>query len=159
MATYDYTGAPAGAPAPCPEMQGGKIVVFKKRLSATDIIAWNATLTTNAKITAADVFQAIDVAPGFVFQGACVLSVTPEGAAETVDFGIAGSTEIASNYSDNQAAGTGTLMAVAAAWGPTNLTGYFFSAADTIDAKYDSDTTVADLVLYVWGYQLDLTAP
>lgn len=154
MATYDYTEATAGSPPS--HLFHHKFVVLERRLKASDIIASNTTLTTNAKITAGDVIQAIDVPAGFVFLGSLLYQVTPEGAAETVDIGVGGGDEIQDGASDNQTAGAGVLTLVGDDWGPDNVTGRFFSADDTIDVTYVSDTTVADMVLYVWGVLLNL---
>jgi len=157
MATYDYTGSAAGAPAPAPQNEGGRFVVYKKRMKTTEIIAWNATLTTNAKITAGDIFQIIDVPKGFIAMGSAIYTITAEGAAETLDLGIAGGDELQDGASNNGTALTNiTLTLVADDWGPNNLTGYDFEAADTIDLKFVSDTTVCDVIVYVWGLALDL---
>ena len=154
MATYDYTAADAGAPPS--HLMHHKFVVLERRLKASDIIADDTTLTTNGKISSGDVIQAIDVPAGFIAHGSCLYTVTPEGAAETVDIGIAGGDELQDGASDNNSAGTATLTLVGDDWGPDNLTGYFFSSADTIDITYKNDTTTADLVLYVWGILLNL---
>lgn len=154
MPTYDYTNAAAGAPPS--HLAHHKFVVLERRLAASDIIASNSTLTADEKITAGDVIQAIDVPAGFVFLGSALYQVTAEGASETVDIGIAGGDEIQDGASDNQTAGDAVLTLVGDDWGPDNMTGYFFSAADTIDVTYVSDTTTADMVLYVWGVLLDL---
>lgn len=154
MATLDYTASPAGAPPS--HLAHHKFVVLERRLKASDIIAADTTMTANEKISAGDIVQAIDVPAGFIFLGSALYQVTAEGAAETVDIGIAGGDEIQDGASDNQTAGDAVLTLVGDDWGPDNVTGYFFSAADTIDVKYVSDTTTADMVLYVWGIVLNL---
>lgn len=154
MATYDYTGAAAGAPPS--HLEHHKFVCFEKRLAASAIIASNTTLTANAKITAGDIIQAIDVPAGFIFLGSALYTVTAEGAAETVDIGIAGGDEIQDGASSNNTAGEATLTLVGDDWGPDNVTGYFFSAADTIDVKFVNDTTTGDWILVVWGIMAQL---
>jgi len=154
MATYDYTGAAAGAPAAWDAPSWFK--VYQKRLKASDIIAADTTLTANAKITAGDIIQAIDVPAGFIFLGSCLYTVTAEGAAETCDIGIAGGDEIQDGASTNTTAGSATLTLVGDDWGPDSVTGYFFSAADTIDVKFVNDTTTGDWILVVWGVQVNI---
>lgn len=151
--TYDLTGDGGTAPA---ADRFGQYVVYRVELDTPTLIAANATLTTNAKITANDVLQVLDVPAGFLFLGSALYTVTPEGAAETIDLGIAGGDEIQDGASTNGTAGTVTLTLVGDDWGGTLLTGYYFSAADTIDATYKNDTTVFSGVLYVYGLILDL---
>jgi hypothetical protein len=146
--TYDYTGDGNTTP---PASAYEKFVVLHRYLDASAIIASDSTLTTAAKITAGDVIQAIDVPARFLCLGSALYVVAPEGAAETVDIGIGGGDELQDGASDNGTAGTAVLTLVGDDWGPDNLTGYFFSAADTIDVTYVSDTTTADLVVVVWG--------
>ena len=146
--TYDYTGDGGTAP---PASAYEKFVVLHRYLDASAIIASDTTLTTNAKISAGDVIQAIDVPARFLCLGSALYVVAPEGAAETVDIGIGGGDELQDGASDNGTAGTAVLTLVTDDWGPDNLTGYFFSAADTIDVTYVSDTTTADLIVVVWG--------
>ena len=153
MPTYDYTGSAAGAPPSA--LAHHNFVVLEKRLSAAEIIASDTTLTANAKITAGDVIQAIDVPAGFIALGSALYTVTPEGAAETVDIGIGGGDELQDGASSNNTAGDATLTLVADDWGPDNVTGYFFSAADTIDVTFVNDTDTGVWVLYVWGILLN----
>jgi hypothetical protein len=156
-ATYDYTGDGNSTPA---ESAYKKFVVLHRYLDASAIIASNSTLTTNAKITAGDTIQAIDVPARFLCLGSALYVVAPEGAAETVDIGIGAGDELQDGASNNGTAGTAVLTLVTDDWGPDNLTGYFFSAADTIDVTYVSDTTTADLVVVVWGILVpDETTP
>ena len=152
MGTYDYTGDGNGT---IKADFYRKSVLLKRVMKVADIIASDTTLTANAKITAADVIQMIDVPAKFVLTNFFVVTVTPEGAALTADFGIAGSTELASNFSINQAAGTITLLAVGASWGADNVMGYAFAAADTIDMTFDSDTDAGEWDVYIAGWFLD----
>lgn len=152
MATYDYTGDGNGT------IRGEffrKSVLIKREVKVADIIASNTTLTTNGVIAAADVIQIIDVPAGFWMTNAAIKTITAEGAALTADIGIAGSTEIASNYSLNSAAGTITLLAVSAAWGADNLMGYAFATADTIDFTFDAETDAGEWHVYIAGWFLD----
>jgi hypothetical protein len=153
MPTYDYTGAAAGA-NPASDFFG-KFVCYKKTLKVSDIIASDTTLTANGVIAAADVIQAIDVPAGFLFLGSAVKTVTPEGAALEADLGIGGGDEAQDGLSLNGTAGAATLTLVGDDWGPDNLTGYFFSAADTIDFTFSSETDAGEWIVYVWGVILD----
>lgn len=153
MATYDYTEAAAGA-NPSADFFG-KFVCYKKSLKVSDIIASNTTLTANGVLAAGDVVQAIDVPAGFLCLGSALKTVTAEGAALTIDIGIGGGDELQDGASLNGTAGAATLTLVTDDWGPDNLTGYYFSAADTIDATYVSETDAGEHTLYVWGIILD----
>lgn len=154
MATLDYTGAVAGSPPL--HLFHDKFICYKKRLKAADIIAADTTMTANAKITAGDVIQAIDVPAGFLALGSALYTVTAEGAAETADIGIGGGDELQDGASTNNTAGEATLTLVGDDWGPDNVTGYFFSANDTIDVTFVSDTDTGDWILFVWGILLNL---
>ena len=152
MATYDYTG---DGNTTIKADFFRKSVLLKRVMKVSDIIASNTTLTANEKITAADVIQMIDVPAKFILTNFFVETVTPEGAALTADFGIAGSTELASNFDINQAAGSLTLLAVDADWGANNVMGYAFAAADTIDMTFDADTDAGEWNVYIAGWFLD----
>ena len=149
MATYNLTDSVAGAMPSF--MDVGHFVRYKAVIDAPTIIANDATLTTATKITAGDIFQVIDVPVGFVFLGSALVTVTAEGAAETIDVGIAGADEIVNGASTNATAGTASLTLVTDTWGPNNVTGYYFAAADTIDVNFVNDTTTGSWILYVWG--------
>ena len=149
MATYNITDSVAGAMPSHLSMD--KFVCYKVALDAATLIAGDATLTTNAKITAGDIFQVIDVPVGFVFLGSAFVTVTPEGAAETADIGIAGGDEIQDGVSTNNTAGLAALTLVTDDWGANNVMGYYFATADTIDVKFVNDTTTGSWILYVWG--------
>ena len=154
MPTLDYTGSPAGAPPS--HLAHHNFVVLEKRLKASEIIAADSTMTSAGKIASGDIIQAIDVPAGFIALGSCLYTVTAEGAAENADIGIAGGDELQDGVSTNNTAGQAALTLVGDDWGPDNLTGYFFASADTIDVKFNSDTTTGDWVLYVWGILLNL---
>jgi hypothetical protein len=151
MADYDYSSSGATEVS---ELFYGQGILMKREMKVADIIASNATLTTNGVIAAADVIQFLDMPPRFVLTGFMVRTITAEGAALTADFGIAGSTELASNFDLNQAANAITLLAVAASWGPDNVTGYAFTAADTIDMVFDAETDAGEWHVYIAGWYL-----
>jgi len=150
MPTYDYTGDGDGS------IQSEffrKSVLMKRAMKTVDIVASDTTLTTNGVIAAADVIQCIDIPAGFVFTNGYIKSVEVEVGAHTVDVGVAGSNEVFTNYDMTTAVGTITLMN--SGWLKTTLSGYCFSAADTIDATYDHETDGGEWYLYIGGYFLD----
>lgn len=153
MATYNLTDSVAGASPSFLDMS--RFVCFKAVIDAPTIIANDTTLTTNAKITAGDIFQVIDVPDNFVFLGSAFLTVTAEGAAETIDIGIAGGDQAQDGASTNNTAGAAALTLVTDDWGPNTVTGYHFAAADTIDVNFVNDTTTGSWILYVWGVVLN----
>lgn len=152
MATYDYTGDGDGSIF---SDFYRKRVLLKREMKTTDIVASNSTLTTNGVIAAADIIQFIDIPQNFCFTNCCIRTITAEGAALTADIGIAGSTEIFSNFSLNATANAITFMAVGATWGPDNLTGRGFTAADTLDMTFDSETDAGEWHIYIAGFFLD----
>jgi len=154
MPTYDYTGDAAAGANP-DHLFLDKFVRYKKTLKVADIIASNTTLTANGVIAAADVIQAIHVPAGFLCLGSAVKTVTAEGAALEADIGVAGGDELQDGLSLNGTAGAVTLTLVGDDWGPDNLTGYYFSANDTIDFTFSSETDAGEWILYVWGIMLD----
>lgn len=152
MGTYDYTGDGNGS------IHGEffrKSVLMKREMKVSDIIASDTTLTTNGVIAAADVIQFIDVPAGFILTNFFVKTITAEGASLTADFGIAGSTELASNFDLNQSANSITLLAVSASWGADNVMGYAFESADTIDMTFDAETDAGEWHVYIAGFFLD----
>jgi hypothetical protein len=157
MAIYDYTGSAAGAPNPAPQNAGGQFVVLKKRMKAADIIASDTTLTAAAKIAANDVIQAIDLPAGFIVMGSAIYSITAEGGTATLDVGVGGGDEAQDGANINATAGTISMTLVGDDWGANSLQGYDLEAADTIDATFKNDTDAADFLLFVYGFQLDLS--
>ena len=156
MATYDYTDSASGAPAPW--NMGGRFVCYKAILKVADIIASNSTLTTATKIAAGDIIKIIDVPAGFVAMNSAIYIETAEGGTLTLDLGLADGGELQSAADGNGTAGTAVLTLHDDTWGTDNMGGRFFSAADTIDLEYINDTDLADLIVFVWGVQLDLTS-
>jgi hypothetical protein len=155
MGTYAYLEGgsslaklPAHRPSP---------KILKRRLDVAAIIASNATLKAAAKITAADVIQAIKVPDNFILipSMTAIKVVTQPSAAQTLDVGIAGSNELINNGDVNVAAGTILVPAVANGWGPDNVVNADFEAADTIDVTFDSDGTDGVFDLYIGGFELD----
>lgn len=152
MPTYDFTKG-AGAIS---NLDYGRFFVARIPIVVADIIASNATLTANAKITAADVINLWDVPAmtALMVSMACLKIVTAGTAAGTVNVGIAGSTEMFSGVS---IATADIVHSVAddAAWGTDNYGIVEFESTDTIDIAFVADETVGEFVLYIPGYTLD----
>jgi len=148
--TIDYTrGATIGVAFDSP-----KAHVLKRVLDVPTMIAENATLAANAKITATDIIQAIDVPADFWLFYAFFEVITAHAATVTADLGLAGGQEIAAGV-DMATAGTEAKMLFDGTWGPATLWGKHFTAADTIDVEYlTADTTVGRSVLQVAGFNL-----
>ena len=152
MPTYDYTRDGDGS---IYSEWFRKSVLMKVEMKVADIIASDSTLTTNGVIAAGDIIQMIDMPAGLVFACLYVKSITPEGAALEADFGVAGGDEALDGYSLNQAAGTITITGVADDWGANSVMGYAFSAVDTFDMNFTSETDAGEWHVYIAGYFLD----
>jgi len=147
MGTYDYA---IGNTSPS-WREYGKVVVLERVMNAADIIASNATLTAAAKITAADIIQAINVPAGFVLLSVGVNVTVAGTAANTVDIGLAGGQEA---FAGLDIVTTGySVNAVNVAWGADNAF-KVFAADDTIDVQYIADEVTGSFTLKVVGYML-----
>jgi len=148
MAIYDATKG-AGA---INQLDFHRMFCARIPIVVADIIAADATLTANAKITAADVIQLWDVPaltvlyPCFAF----LKIVTAGTAGGTVNVGIAGSTEMFSGVSTATA---DVIHSVedSATWGTDNYGGYEFETTDTIDMTFVADETVGSFLLFIPG--------
>jgi len=151
MGTYNY--APGGGVQPS-NLDTGKFVVLKRVMKAQDIIAYNATLTAAAKITAGDVIEAIDVPAGFLVLMTAVKVSTAGTAGNTIDVGIGGATDAYQNGVDIVTL-TAALQLVSDTYGWTTLQGKYFGTTDTIDVLYVADEIVGEFTLYAIGIMLD----
>jgi hypothetical protein len=134
----------------------GKFFLARIPIDVPTIIAAHATLTTNAKITAADIIQIWDAPADVVLMfPACLKTVTAGQASNTLDLGIAGGDELFDGVALDAAAGTRQVNLVGDDWGPDNVTGVSFSATDTLDATFVADATTGSYILYVPGYVMD----
>lgn len=146
MGTYDYTlGGGAGFFHQLPACVWAPLDV-----SVPDIIASDATLTTNATIASADVIEIYDIPAGSTLTGRGVLeTITPGTTGLTVSVGIAGSTEMFSAVSGAATAGTMLISAVASSWGSTTVMGVTFAATDTLDFTFGAAETVGRWIVWV----------
>ena len=152
MGTYDLTKGSGAIPA----LDFHRMFCAKIEIDVPTIIAANATLTANAKITAADVIQLWDVpAMTVLFPSLAYFKVVTAGTAGgTVNIGIAGSTEMFSGIS---IATADVIFCVedSATWGTDNYGGYEFETTDTIDITFVADETVGNVILYLPGALTD----
>jgi hypothetical protein len=147
MGTYDYA---IGNTSP-KWSDVGRLIKLQRIMNVPAIIASNTTLTAAAKITAADIIQAINVPAGFVLLHAGMHVTTAGTAGNTVDIGLAGGQEIDAAF-DIVTTGY-TVIEKDAAWGWDN-TSKLFTAADTIDVQYIADEVIGQFTLTIVGYQL-----
>lgn len=149
---YDFTGD--GNNTDLPSEAFRTAIMLNRVVDVDAIIASDSTLTANGVIAASDVIEIIDVPNGFIFTNSFIRSLEAEGAALTADVGIAGSNEIFSNYSLNQALGVIDVMSATATWGNHNKNGVEFEAADTIDFKFDHETDNGSWHVFITGWML-----
>ena len=154
MGTYDYTlGGGAGF-----FHRLHNPVWVPLDVSVPDIIASDATLTTNATIGSADIIQIYDIPAGSTLTGRGVLeTITPGTTGLTVSVGIAGSTEMFSSVSGAATAGTMLMSAVGSSWGASTVMGVTFAATDTLDFTFGAAETVGRWI--VWVELADLSKP
>ena len=153
MATYDFTKG-AGAIS---NLDYGRMFVARIPIVVADIIASNATLIADAKITAADIIQLWDIpAKTVLLVSMAALKIVVAGTAGgTVDVGFAGSTEFFSGVSSAAAAGVIYTVAHNAGYGTDNYGALDYETTDTVDIQFIADETVGSMVLYLPGYYLD----
>ena len=154
MGTYNLTKGDTRPAA----MDYGQIFVARIPIVVTEIIAANATLTANAKITAADVIQIWDIPAGCVLlPGLAAFKVVSPGTAfNTADIGIGGSTDyLLDGVALDGTAGTITYVAHSQEWGTDNYGGLDFESTDTIDMIFVADEVTGSFVLYLPGYMCD----
>jgi len=151
MPTYNLT---KGANR-IPDIERRKLFVVGIPIVTADIIAGNATLTANGKITAADVIQLFDIPADVVLlsTGACLETVISGTAANTLDIGIAGGDELFDGVALDAAVGTMQVNLVSDDWGPDNVTGVSFTATDTLDFTFVADEIIGSWILWLPGYE------
>ena len=147
MATIDWTGDGGTAP-PDPHSAHSKDVCYYRRIVVADVIASDATMTTNGYITIADVIQAIDIPIGFVFDKAAIRIITATTNACNCEVGLNGGAEAIASFDLDGTAGTMATTIETDSWAG----GKVFYAADTIDVEIiTANATDGDFELWVWG--------
>lgn len=150
MATYDYTeGEQATTGVKALGFANVHAVhVPKRKFDVPTVIAWNATLTTAAKITSGDIFQLIPVPDDtLVLNGGCKVITVP--GCNSIDFGVAGGAELLSAVDlSGVAAGAHSILLVTSSWGADALMGYVFTSADTLDIQFNADATTGEFLFY-----------
>lgn len=152
MGTYNLTKGDTAISC----MDFGRFFCAKIPIKVTEIIAANATLTANAKITAGDIIQLWDIPAGTVLlvSMATFKVVSPGTASNTADIGVAGDDYMFDGTALDAAAGTTSCVAHNADWGTDNYGAYPFASTDTIDMKFVADEVTGEFELYIPGYFL-----
>ena len=154
MSTYNCTKGDTRPAA----MDFGKVFVARIPIVVSEIIASDATLTTNGYITIADIIQLWDVPDNMIMLPGLgsLLIVVAGTASATGNFGIAGSTELFSAAALDGTAGTIYEVADDATWGTDNYGGYGFEATDTIDLTVGGANLAAgSFILFLPGYMAE----
>ncbi len=154
MGTYDVTGT--GSSAGIPHDAHKRFACIEKHLKYDDLLALNATLTANGKITSGDVLQVLKLPDNFLVLNTAILAVTPEGSATTADLGLAGGDEFQDGLSLNEAAGSVELTLVSDDYGVDNVMGHALEAADTIDLTAAADIEAGEWWLFVIGVDISI---
>ena len=158
MATYDYT---EGTQAQSAEMASYASVhschVLKRKFDVATVIAWNTTLTANAKITSGDIFKVLPVPDDSWVIGAGLKVITAFGACTDLDLGTNGGDQFEDGGDPNGAtAGAHLRMLPDDDYGTATAKtfGNVYTTADTIDTKFNADETTGT-ALY-WAVMFDL---
>jgi len=137
MATYDVT---VGANTKMASVMGAKVYFLKREINIEDEIAADATLTTNAKITSADILQAIDIPKNTWVLGTFVRVVTASTDA-TLTVGIGDADGATSWDASVNLATTTNTMTITDAYSLAAASGKLYTSADTIDVTFNNDAT------------------
>lgn len=155
MATLDYTADGVAGASPPTQFMGGrsKRVDMYRRLKVSDIIAADATMTSNGYIAADDIIQALHVGIGFRFETAIFRVITVTTNACNVEVGVAGGAEALASMDLDGSAGDTTTTIETDSWAG----GKVFTAADTIDCQFiTANVTDGEFELFVTGTQIVL---
>jgi len=154
MPTLDYTGSAAAGAMPVSFFhQKAAPTVLHRRLKVSDIIAADATMTTNGYIALNDIIQAIHVPIGFSLDYGVLRIITAHTATVTAEVGLGGGAEIIGSTPVDMAAAAGTCYRTVEA--DSYDLGHVFTAADTIDIQYlIANVVVGDSELFVMGHML-----
>jgi hypothetical protein len=154
MANLDYTGSSAAGAYPESMFhQKGGYTVLHRRMKVSEIIAADATMTTNGYIATNDVIYALHVPEGFSFNDCAIQIITPCTASVTVDVGLAGGAEMLGSGSEALDAAAGTWYRTLDA--DTYDFGHIFADNDTVDVQFKSaNCAVGDFDLFVVGEML-----
>jgi hypothetical protein len=154
MATLDYTGdSVSGAVPPDPFLSHVFEAPLYRRLTVADIIAADATMTTNGYITADDIIQALWVDAGYVLLRGLFRVITAGTASATGEVGLAGGAEVlgATPFALDAAAGSCYFTGESESYD----NGHVFTAVDTIDFQVGTaNLVIGDYELFIFGKQL-----
>ena len=146
---YDFTLGSAVAS----QLETRKLIVMKRVMNAASIIASDTTLTANAKITAADTIEAIDIPAGFIAL-MTVVKVTSAGTAgNTVDIGTGGGDQFQDGI--DIVTLTAPMTLVGDDYGANTVMGVYYASTDTLDVTYVADEVTGSFTVYLVGYMLD----
>lgn len=156
MANLDYTGSSvAGALIPESFSAHAHRGVLYRRLTVADIIAADATMTSNGYITADDIIYCLHVAAGFSFDYAIFRIITAGTATATFEVGLAGGAEMLGSTPLALDGTAGTCYRTIEA--DSYDLGHVFTANDTVDWQVGTaNVLVGDFELFVFGAQLVL---
>ena len=158
MATYDYTeGTQAQSAKMMAYASAHNCHVVKRKFNVVTVIAWNTTLTANAKITSADIFKVIPVPDDTWVIMAGLKVITAFGACTDLDLGTNGGDEFEDAGDPNGAtAGDHLRMGPDDDYGTaTGKTfGYIYTTADTIDMTFKADETTGVALIYAVMFDL-----
>lgn len=156
MATLAFLGSAAPTSKP-PHGFAAKArdVVLHRQFKVADIIAADATMTTNGYIAANDIIQLLPVTAGFVAESAILRIITAGTASVTFEVGLAGGAELLGSTPLAADGTAGTCYKTIEA--DSYDLGHVFTAADTIDIQFGTaNVVVGEFELWVFGRQLVL---
>ena len=163
MATLDYTGGSAGAPPPNVFDQHAVCVTLYKRVTVADVIADDATMTTNNLITDGDIIHILHASVGLCINHAIsrVITTTATGDWDWGDYTVSTGAVIVNDGYDvavdaSQAAGTVVIAdgAYLPAAGPLTrvylVNSYISLTLETANMPNDG----GDMEFFLMGWQV-----
>ena len=115
MTTLNYTGGSAGAPPPNVFAQHAFNVTLYKRVTVADVIAADATLTTNDQIADGDIIHILHASPGLCINHGLsrVITTTATGDWDIGDYTVSTAAVVDKDGYDvavNASAAAGTVV-------------------------------------------------
>jgi hypothetical protein len=154
MTTYAFLGDAAATSKP-PHMFAAKAhpVVLHRQFKVADIIASNATLTTNGYITADDIVTLLPMIDGLSLDKVILRVITAGTASVTADVGLAGGAEMIADAALDAAAGTRYRTTES----ETYDMGVEVAATDTLDIQFKvANIATGEFEIFAIGHMLKL---
>lgn len=155
MATYDYTVGSQGENAKSMGYASAhSAFVLKRKFDVETVIAWDSTLTANAKITSGDVFKVLAVPDDTFVHATGFKIITAFAACTDIDIGPDGGDQFQDGADPTGTAGSHLITLVGDDYGANNVMGYVFTTGNTIDITFNADETSGTILIYAIAFDV-----